>query len=42
MAGFIEWFVSNKADVICDTMLRPVREECGLRNPSEIFTTNPS
>ena len=42
MAGFIEWFVSNKADVIRDTMLRPVREECGLGNPPEIFTTNPS
>ena len=23
-------------------MLRPVREECGLGNPPEIFTTNPS
>lgn len=23
-------------------MLRPIREECGLANPPEIFTTNPS
>lgn len=23
-------------------MLHPVREECGLGNPPEIFTTNPS
>ena len=42
MAGFIEWFVSSKADIIHDTMLRPVREECGLGNPPEIFTTNSS
>ena len=25
---FTEWFLANKKNVICDTMLRPVREEC--------------
>ena len=42
MAEFIDWFKANKVEVIRDTMLRPVREECGLGNPPEIFTTNPS
>jgi len=31
-----------KVEVIHDTMLHPVREELGLENPPEIFTTNPS
>ena len=39
---FIQYFVSNKVDVVRDTMLQPIREECGLGNPPDIFTTNPS
>ena len=39
---FINWFMTNKAEVIRNTMLRPVREECGLGNPPSIFTTNAS
>ena len=42
MDGFIHWFMANKVDVIQNTMLRPIRVECGLGNPPEIFTTNPS
>ena len=39
---FVNWFMTNKAEVIRNTMLRPVREECGLGNPPSIFTTNAS
>ncbi len=39
---FIEYFNVNKVNVILETMLRPVREECGLGNPPESFTTNSS
>ena len=39
---FVEWFLSNKADAIRDTMLRPIREECGLGTPPDTFTTNAS
>ena len=42
MDGFIDWFKTNKVDVICNSMLRSIREECGLGNPPDIFTTNPS
>jgi hypothetical protein len=42
MEKFITWFVKNKKDVICDTMLRGLREECGLGNPPSVFTTNGS
>jgi hypothetical protein len=42
MEGFIQWFVANKVDVIKNSMLRPIREDCGLGNPPNIFTTNPS
>ena len=42
MRKFIEWFKANKVQTICSTMLRSVREECGLGNPPDIFTTNPS
>ncbi len=34
MDAFIDWF-----DVICNTMIRSVREECGLGNPPDIFTS---
>ena len=42
MTAFLQWFKTNKVEVICDTMLHPIREECGLGNPPDIFTTNPS
>ena len=42
MDGFLQWFNDNKVDVIRDTMLRSVRQECGLGNPPDIFTTNQS
>ena len=42
MSGFIEWFSANKVDVIVSSMLRAVREDCGLGNPPNIFTTNAS
>jgi len=35
--GFIGWFQANKADTIRDKMLRPIRKECGLGNPSDPF-----
>ncbi len=40
--GFVKWFLTNKADAIRDTMLRPIRVECGLGNPPDPFTTNAS
>lgn len=40
--GFINWFNTNKLTVIRDTMLKPIREECGLGSPPEPFTTNAS
>ena len=42
MEAFLNWFKANKVDVICNTMIRPVREECGLGNPPDIFTINPN
>ena len=42
ITGFIRWFLSNKLPVIRDTMLKPVREECGLGCPPQPFTTNAS
>ena len=39
---FIDYLVDNKASVIHDTMLRPIRVECGLGCPPDIFTTNAS
>ena len=39
---FIDYLVNNKASVIRDTMLCPVRMECGLGCPPDIFTTNAS
>ena len=39
---FIEYFMAKKAPLIRDTMLRSVREECGLGCPPDIFTTNAS
>ena len=42
MEGFLQYFTANKVAVIRHTMLRPIRIECGLGNPPEIFTTNAS
>lgn len=42
MDGFISWFLKNKRNVICDTMLCSIREDCGLGNPPSVFTTNAS
>ena len=39
---FIEYFSTRTAAVIRDTMLRSIREECGLGCPPDIFTTNTS
>ena len=40
MECFITWFQKHKAPVIQDSMLRSVREECGLGSPPSHFTTN--
>jgi len=40
--GFVGWFQTRKAPVIRDSMLRAVREECGLGSPPHPFTTNSS
>ena len=37
---FIAWFITHKAPIIRDSMLRSVREECGLGSPPSTFTTN--
>ena len=42
MERFLQYFVGNKVAVIRDTMLRPIRIDCGLGNPPDIFTTNAS
>ena len=42
MEGFISWFLSHKVQTIRDSMLRSVREECGLGSPPAAFTTNGS
>ena len=42
MSCFVEWFLKSKAGVIRNTMLRSTREECGLGNPPQAFTTNAS
>lgn len=42
MGSFVQWFITNKSHVIRDSMLKPIREECGLGCPPEPFTTNAS
>ena len=42
MERFLQYFVGNKVPVIRNTMLRPIRLDCGLGNPPDIFTTNAS
>ena len=39
---FIDWFMANKSQAICQTMLRSIREDCGLGNPPSTFSTNAS
>ena len=38
--AFIAWFVKHKVPAIQQSMLRTVREECGLGSPPISFTTN--
>ena len=40
MERLITWFQNHKAPVVKDSMLRSVREECGLDSPPSQFTTN--
>ena len=40
MERFVTWFQKHKAHVLQDSMLRSVREECGLGSPPSQFTTN--
>ena len=40
MTSCVQWFVTNKSHVLRDSMLKPVREECGLGCPPEPFSTN--
>jgi hypothetical protein len=40
--GFIDWFTKYKAPVIRKSMIRDLREECGLGCPPAPFTTNSS
>ena len=40
MERFVTWFQNHKAPVLQDSMLRSVREECGLGSPPSQFTTN--
>ena len=37
LEGFLEYFMANKVPVIHNTMLRSVREECGLGCPPQIL-----
>lgn len=39
---FINWFQSCKAPMIHNSMIKGVREECGLALPPTTFTTNSS
>ena len=39
---FIDWFMANKPQAIRQTMLRSIREDCGLGNPPSTFSTNAS
>lgn len=38
--GFIEWFLSTQAEVMCTTMIASVRTRAGLGSPLGRFTTN--
>ena len=42
LEGFVSWFQTCKVPVIRDSMLKTVREECGLGSPPDLFTTNAS
>ena len=39
---FHDWFVRYESHVMKETMLKPVRQEAGLGNPPEQFSTNAS
>lgn len=38
--GFMEWFCTTQAEVMCTTMIVSVRTRAGLGSPPEHFTTN--
>lgn len=38
--GFMEWFCTTQAEVMCTTMMVSVRTRAGLGSPPEHFTTN--
>ena len=40
--GFLQWFATHKGPVVRASMIRQVREECGLGSPPAVFTTNAS
>ena len=40
LESFIGWFLEHKAPVIQQSMICPVREDCGLGSPPLPFTTN--
>ena len=40
MDQFISWFLNHKSPVIHDSMLHPIRKECGPGSPPITFTTN--
>ena len=42
LAKFVDWFVAYKSRVLKSSMLKSVREKCGLGSPPVSFTTNAS
>ena len=38
--GFYQWFVETKLSAVESSMLKSVREACGLGSPSDAFYTN--
>ena len=39
---FVQWFMTYKSPVLKSSMLKPVRQRCGLGSPPVAFTTNAS
>ena len=40
--GFYDWFLTNKAEVLKSSAIKPVREQAGLGSPPDLFSTNAS
>ena len=40
--GFYDWFLTNKAELMKSSAIRPIREQAGLGTPPELFSTNAS